>query len=109
MKTFTKKPTIYEIAYIIKNESYSHYFDRKTLKFFRQTLKSFTVKLSPMGNVYVYGDIYSPHGYAGRSFAQFVHVDGDMNNTQMKNIPGIAGVYGNEAKMDFFLKYVEQN
>jgi len=40
-----KKTTIYEIKQNLKleNGSDSHFFDRKTLKFFGQTMKDFTV------------------------------------------------------------------
>lgn len=39
-----KKPTIYEIkAALSQSEDENHFFDRKTLKFFGQTMKSFRV------------------------------------------------------------------
>jgi hypothetical protein len=55
----TRKPTIYQIkagyiAYLERltgrsfaNGSFCHYFDRDTLKFFRQTMKSFKVYAVP--------------------------------------------------------------
>jgi len=56
MITTAKTPTIYDIKYAITNES--HYFDRKSMKFFGQTLKDFTVKKSPTGNIFLYAPIY---------------------------------------------------
>ena len=38
----SKKLTIYDIKYLATNAG--HYFDRKTLQFFGQTLKDFSVK-----------------------------------------------------------------
>ena len=40
-----KRVTIYDIKYDLQNhDSNDHYFDRKTMKFFNQTLKDFSVK-----------------------------------------------------------------
>jgi hypothetical protein len=50
-----KTPTIYAIKYLITNES--HYFDRKSMRFFGQTLKDFCVKKSPTGRIFIYAPI----------------------------------------------------
>ena len=105
-----KKPSIYDIAYKIKTESYSHYFDRKTLKFFRQTLKDFKTIMSPKGNIYVYAPCYRPHHakegqsvQCGWSFAQYVYVEGWKDKTSMRNVSP------KPDSLDGFFAYVEEN
>lgn len=67
-----KTPTIYDIKYTIENES--HYFDRKSMRFFGQTLKDFKVIKSPQGNIFLYAPIYDSFtkkftgGYSFREF-----------------------------------------
>ena len=59
--TFTKKPTIHEIAR--KNRDY--FFSKETLKFFGQSINSFEVKLIA-GRVFIYAPSYwrqHPIGY----------------------------------------------
>ncbi len=104
MTTKTKKPTISEIAYIIRTQSNSHYFDLKTLKFFKQTLASFKVKVSPKGNVYVYAPMYSPSGFAGYSFTRFAHVEGWKDKTYMAPIGGV-----DKNKLEDILGYISRN
>jgi hypothetical protein len=56
--------TIYQIKNRLENAPY--FFDRKTLKFFNQTLKSFKVRKLENGNFY----IFAPHknGFTEREF-----------------------------------------
>jgi len=67
-----KTPTIYDIKYLITNES--HYFDRKSMQFFGQTLKDFKVVKSQQGNIFIYAPIKNKFtgkltgGYSAREF-----------------------------------------
>lgn len=64
-----KTPTIYDIKYLITNES--HYFDRKSMRFFGQTLKDFKVKKSPQGRIFIFAPMRNngrPCGYSLREF-----------------------------------------
>ena len=48
-----KKPTIYEIkAALSQSEDENHFFDRATLRFFGQTMKSFRVTKTDRPGVY---------------------------------------------------------
>mgnify|MGYP003675656028 CR=1 FL=1 len=53
-----KKPTIAEIKRTTKKDSPS-YFDAKTMKGFKQTMKSFKVHKSRKGNFFIYSKGYS--------------------------------------------------
>ena len=53
-----KKPTIAEIKRTTKKDSPS-YFDAKTMKMFKQTMKSFKVHKSRKGNFFIYSKGYS--------------------------------------------------
>jgi len=69
---FMSTPTIYEIKRATKFKS-PHFFDRDTLKFFGQTMKSFKVKKSPKGRIFIYAPIYDRYaeirrGYTFRRF-----------------------------------------
>lgn len=73
-----KKPTIYDIkAMTLENAPF--YFTRDTLKYFGQTMKSFTVAQSPKGNVYIYAPIYTnsrdQRRFMGYSFRQVINND----------------------------------
>lgn len=58
-----QKPTIAEIKARTSKES-PYFFSRDTLKFFGQTMRSFSVKVSPKGNVYIVAPSYWPdHDY----------------------------------------------
>ena len=48
-----KTPTIYDIKYDTSGRS-PYFFSTRTLKFFGQTLKSFKVRQSPEGRVFIY-------------------------------------------------------
>ena len=56
--------TIYEIKNRLENAPY--FFDRKTLKFFGQTLKSFKVQKLDNGNYYIFAP--QKHGFTEREF-----------------------------------------
>jgi hypothetical protein len=52
-----KTPTIYEVK--SKTGYYApHFFDRETLKFFGQTMKSFKVQKSPADRIFIYAPSY---------------------------------------------------
>ena len=53
-----KKPTIAEIKRTTKKDSPS-YFDARTMKMFKQTMKSFKVHKSRKGNFFIYSKGYS--------------------------------------------------
>ena len=58
--------TIYEIKARISNQS--HYFDRETLKFFKQTLKMFKVLKQPDGRFYFYAPLPGGRSYSERFY-----------------------------------------
>jgi len=70
--------TIYEIKERTREKS-PYFFDKKTLKFFGQTMKSFKVRTSPAGNIYIYAPLL-----VGYTFRQFE--DGDLKHIHM---PGV--------------------
>ena len=91
-----KAPTIAEIKYRTM-ENVPHFFDRGTLKFFGQTMRSFKVRVSPQGNVYIYAPSYwkddrlyqEHHGglrLMGYTFRQYK--DNDLVDTGMKETYG---------------------
>jgi hypothetical protein len=47
-----KRLTIYDIKYLTQ-ESSPYFFERKTLKFFHQTLKDFSVRKLPNGRYFI--------------------------------------------------------
>lgn len=67
-------PTIYEIKAATEAKA-PHYFTRKTLKFFGQTMRSFKVKKSPAGRVFIVADCYTTDNgkrrFMGLSFREF--------------------------------------
>lgn len=94
------KPTIYDIKAATQAES-PFYFDLKTLKFFGQTLKSFTVAKSPKGNIYIYAPSYSSNRdgsrrFMGYSFRQFLGNDLKIVNCD-------------DSKLNNILNYIENN
>lgn len=48
--------TIYDIKYLSQNSS-PFFFDRKTMKFFHQTMKDFHVKKQSDGRYYIYANM----------------------------------------------------
>jgi len=81
--------TIYEIKEKTREKS-PYFFDKKTLKFFGQTMKSFKVSTSPAGNIY----IFAPRKFGGFTFRQFE--DGDLKHIHI------------EGKWDLTLLDIEQ-
>ncbi len=71
--------TIYEIKEKTR-EKEPYFFDKKTLKFFDQTMKSFKVRTSPAGNIY----IFAPRKFGGFTFRQFA--DGDLKHVHMLGV-----------------------
>lgn len=70
-----KKPTIYDIKYATL-EKCPYFFSRDTLSFFGQTMKSFTVKKSSQGRIFIYATMYSPRGKrVGYTFREFAGDD----------------------------------
>ena len=64
-------PTIYDIKYnTIKKLPY--FFDTKTMKFFNQTMRSFKVKKSPSGRIFIYADMKKYDGVnVGYTFREY--------------------------------------
>lgn len=52
-----KKPTIYEIRRRVEDKQ-PYFFSRKTLRFFGQTMRDFSVERSPNGNLYIVAPTY---------------------------------------------------
>ena len=54
--------TIYQIKALVENSSTPHFFSRKTLKFFNQTLKDFKVYKQEDGRFYITAPITDYRG-----------------------------------------------
>lgn len=77
-----KKPTISQIK-IAVSETQPHFFDAKTLKFFGQTMKSFTVTRLDDGNYLISAPIYYDGricGYTKRVFVPEFSSNGEYIN-----------------------------
>jgi uncharacterized protein (DUF2252 family) len=83
MITTNKTPTIYDIKYATMDKS-PYYFDRKSMKFFGQTMRDFKVKKSPTGRIYIYAKTKT----GSYSFREFTN----GNNLKALNIEHIEGV-----------------
>ena len=86
-----QKPTIAEIKYATQGAC-PHYFDRKTLKHFGQTMRSFKVRRSPKGNIYIVAQMSRPGDYPGAprvmgwySFRRFIKSD-VMGNSELAHV-----------------------
>jgi|GEM_PF-3212152 len=67
------KPTIYDIKYRTQ-EKQPFFFDRKTLKFFHQTMKDFKVKKSPFGRIFIQCPIRNEkRNIIGYTFKEFIN------------------------------------
>ena len=68
-------PTIYDIKYnTIKKLPY--FFDTKTMKFFNQTMRSFKVKKSPSGRIFIYAKMMDHTGQnVGYTFREYLDND----------------------------------
>ncbi len=62
--------TITEIKYKTL-EKCPYFFTRDTLRFFGQTMRSFKIKTSPAGNIYIYAPSYWGARLMGYTFRQF--------------------------------------
>ena len=79
--------TIYEIKERTKEKS-PCFFSHKTMEFFGQTMKSFKVRTSPAGNIYIFAPLSHDGRHAGYTFRQFadndlkhIHIEGKWNET----------------------------
>jgi hypothetical protein len=82
-----KTPTIYDIKYDTL-EKCPHFFSRDTLKFFGQTMKSFIVKKSPTGRIFIYAPIRDYRGkQVGITFREFT--GNDLVNFDLNTIEEI--------------------
>lgn len=71
-----RTPTIAEIK-VWTYGKLPYFFSRSTMKSFGQTLKSFTVKRSPQGNIFIYAPMTDIGGEThGWTFRQYF--DGDL-------------------------------
>lgn len=66
--------TVQEIKATVESQG-SYFFSRDTLKFFGQTTRSFKVKTSPEGRVFVYAPSYDGQRLMGYTFREFVDND----------------------------------
>lgn len=68
-----RKPTIYDIKYDVTNtDCNNHYFfSRKSMRFFGQTLKDFSVRKSPMGRIFILAPSYFDGRIAGYTFKEY--------------------------------------
>lgn len=95
-----KTPTIYDIKYDIQAKS-SHFFDIKTMKFFGQTMKDFSVRQSATGRIFIYAPIYDKHNFGieklmGYTFREYI--DHDLVNVHnddgsLLNHDNLADIY----------------
>ncbi len=70
-------PTIQEIKEETLRTS-PHFFDEGTLKWFGQTMRTFKVRLSPEGRVFIYArmtDRHEDNAYRGFTFREFTGED----------------------------------
>lgn len=67
-------PTIYEIKRATATNS-PYFFERKTLKFFNQTMKGFKVKKSPTGRTFIYAPFSDGERVMGCTFREFTGDD----------------------------------
>ena len=68
----TKKPTIYDIKYDVENSKENcYFFSYKTLKFFGQTMKSFSVRKSPSGRIFILAPSYWDNHLMGYTFKEY--------------------------------------
>lgn len=68
-----KTPTIYDIKYDVTNtDSNNHFFfSRKSMKFFGQTLKDFSVRKSPSGRIFILAPSYWDNHLIGYTFKEY--------------------------------------
>jgi len=77
--------TIYEIKERTK-ENCPYFFSPKTMEFFGQTMKSFKVRTSPAGNIY----IFAPSKFGGYTYRQFA--DGDLKHVHMPGVKTLTDI-----------------
>ena len=77
--------TIYEIKEKTR-EKEPYFFNHKTMEFFGQTMKSFKVRTSPAGNIY----IFAPRKFGGYTFRQFA--DGDLKHVHMPGVKTLTDI-----------------
>lgn len=95
-----EKLTIYDIKYQTQ-ETEPYFFDRKTLKFFGQTMKDFSVRKSPTGRIFIYAPMYySSHpgsyrlcGYTFREYVDNKLVTPRTDQDQMAEHDNLAQIY----------------
>jgi hypothetical protein len=64
---FVKTPTPSEIKYAVQNSPHeSHFFDRKTMQFFGDTMRNFGTYRDDLGRVILYRKRAVKHGLTGR-------------------------------------------
>lgn len=88
-----KKPTMAEIKKKIEKNS-PFYFDRKTMKHFGQTMKSFKVHQTPKGRVFIYAKTQSLDHRTGKyrdmgySIREFIDngMDSDLKVTRFQSV-----------------------
>ena len=66
IKKLSKKPTLSDIKRTTKREM-PYFFDKKSMKHFGQTMKSFKIHRSPSGRCYLYADTYSLDHRTGKN------------------------------------------
>ena len=76
-----KTPTIYDIKYDTLDKS-PYFFSPKTLKFFGQTMKDFSVRKSPTGKVFILAPSYWCGKLMGYTFREYV----DHNVVQVDGV-----------------------
>lgn len=67
-----KTPTIYDIKYDVENSKENcYFFSHKTMRFFGQTLKSFSVRKSPSGRIFILAPSYFDNHLMGYTFKEY--------------------------------------
>lgn len=103
-----KKPTIYEIRRRVEDKQ-PYFFSRKTLRFFGQTMRDFSVERSPKGNLY----IVAPNYMVDRSVAgapRYQHVGYTVRKVAgdtLENVPCKDGARMNDYAP--IREYIEEN
>ncbi len=102
----TPLPTIQEIKDKTDRTS-PHFFDDGTLKWFGQTMRSFKVRQSPQGRIFIYArmtDRHENNAYRGFTFREFTGED--LKNPEGE--PKFWTMSGGEG-LQALLKYIEEH
>ena len=95
-------PSIYDIKYNTIEKS-PYFFSVKTMKFFNQTLRSFKVKKSPSGRIFIYAPMADNTGaHMGYTFREYV-------DNNLKMVYNTDGSMFNHNSLTDIINYIQEN